>query len=77
MQIAERLGAAFAEAGIIIGGHPIGATLSIGAATAYEPVADLGALIARADAALYRASMRAATASTLPRIPRRVARPPV
>jgi diguanylate cyclase (GGDEF)-like protein len=55
VRIAERLRAAFEEAGIIIGGHPIGATLSIGAATAYEPVADLGALIARADAALYRA----------------------
>ena len=35
--------------------HAIGATVSIGAATSYEPVTDIDALIARADAALYRA----------------------
>lgn len=55
VRIAERLRAAFEEAGVTIGGHAIGATMSIGAATAYEPVPDIGTLIARADAALYRA----------------------
>ena len=54
-RIAERLRAAFEEAGVTVGGHAIGATVSIGAAESYEPVTDIGALIARADAALYRA----------------------
>jgi diguanylate cyclase (GGDEF)-like protein len=54
-RIAERLRAAFEEAGVTISGHAIGATVSIGAAASCEPVADIGALIARADAALYRA----------------------
>jgi diguanylate cyclase (GGDEF)-like protein len=54
-RIAERLRAAFEEAGVTVGGHAIGATVSIGAAVSYEPVTDIGVLIARADAALYRA----------------------
>ena len=54
-RIAERLRAGFAEAGVMIGGQEIGATVSIGAATSYDPDADIGALLARADAALYRA----------------------
>ncbi|MGA2566286.1 MAG: GGDEF domain-containing protein [Pseudolabrys sp.] len=54
-RIAERLRAAFEEAGVTVGGHAIGATVSIGAATSYEPLADIGPLLARADAALYRA----------------------
>jgi diguanylate cyclase (GGDEF)-like protein len=54
-RIAERLRAAFEEAGVSIGGHAIGATVSIGAAMSSEPVTDISALIARADAALYRA----------------------
>ncbi len=54
-RIAERLRAAFEEAGATVGAHAIGATVSIGAATSYEPVTDISALIARADAALYRA----------------------
>ena len=54
-RIAERLRAAFEDAGVNIAGHAIGATVSIGAAMSYEPVTDIGALIARADAALYRA----------------------
>jgi len=54
-RIAERLRSGFEEAGVTVGGHAIGATVSIGAATSYEPVTDIGALIARADAALYRA----------------------
>ena len=45
----------FETAGITIAEQTIGATVSIGAATAYEPVTDIAALIARADAALYRA----------------------
>ena len=52
-RIAERLRAGFAEAGVVIGGREIGATVSIGAAPSYD--ADIGALLARADAALYRA----------------------
>ena len=54
-RIAERLRAAFEEAGVTIGAHAIGATVSIGAATSNEPVTDISTLIARADAALYRA----------------------
>jgi predicted signal transduction protein with EAL and GGDEF domain len=54
-RIAERLRAGFEEAGVMVGGHATGATVSIGAATSYEPVTDISALIARADAALYRA----------------------
>ena len=54
-RIGERLRASFETAGIQIGDHAIGATVSIGAATSHEPVTDIAALIARADAALYRA----------------------
>lgn len=54
-RIAERLRAGFAEAGVVIGGRKIGASVSIGAATSCDPDADIGALLARADAALYRA----------------------
>ena len=54
-RIAERLRAGFEAAGIPIGEQAIGATVSIGAATSHEPVTDIDALIARADAALYRA----------------------
>ena len=39
----------------MIAGHAIGATVSIGAATATDVVTNIDALIARADAALYRA----------------------
>ncbi len=52
-RIAERLRAGFAAAAITIDKQVIGATVSIGAATAYKPVTDIAALIARADAALY------------------------
>ncbi len=54
-RIAERLRSSFEVAGITIADRTIGATVSIGAATAYEPVTDIGPLIARADTALYRA----------------------
>jgi diguanylate cyclase (GGDEF)-like protein len=54
-RIGERLRASFEEAGVTVGGHAIGATVSIGAAASCEPVTDLSVLIARADAALYRA----------------------
>ena len=54
-RIAERLRSGFETAGVMVGQHVIGATVSIGAATSYEPVTDIGALLARADGALYRA----------------------
>ena len=54
-RIGERLRVSFETAGIQIGDNAIGATVSIGAATSHEPVTDIAALIARADAALYRA----------------------
>jgi diguanylate cyclase (GGDEF)-like protein len=53
--IAERVRANFEAAGVTIAGHTIGATVSIGAATANNTVTNIDALIARADAALYRA----------------------
>ncbi|MGH6684775.1 MAG: diguanylate cyclase [Pseudolabrys sp.] len=57
-RIAERLRSSFEIAGITIADHTVGATVSIGAATSYEPVTDIAPLIARADAALYRAKHR-------------------
>ena len=54
-RIAERLRAGFAAAGVTVGKHAIGATVSIGAATSHEPVTDIDALIIRADTALYGA----------------------
>jgi diguanylate cyclase (GGDEF)-like protein len=52
--VAERLRAAFQDAGVVISGHAIGATVSIGVATAIPPV-QVDPLLAKADAALYRA----------------------
>jgi diguanylate cyclase (GGDEF)-like protein len=54
-KIAERVRAAFENAGTIIDELPIGATVSIGAAASYDATMPVDALIARADAALYRA----------------------
>ena len=53
--VAERVRAGFEKAGQTIAAHQIGATVSIGAATARGPVVDIDALIVRADEALYRA----------------------
>ena len=53
--IAERVRASFENTGKVIAGHAIGATVSIGAATATDVVTNIDALIACADAALYRA----------------------
>ena len=55
VRIAERLRAGFEEAGVTIGEHAIGATVSVGAAASSDPLADIDALFIRADAALYRA----------------------
>jgi diguanylate cyclase (GGDEF)-like protein len=52
---AERVRAAFETAGVEIVGARVGATVSIGAASANELPCDLLALLARADEALYRA----------------------
>jgi diguanylate cyclase (GGDEF)-like protein len=52
--VADRLRVAFQAAGVEISGHQIGATVSIGVATAIGPV-PLDPMLARADAALYRA----------------------
>jgi diguanylate cyclase (GGDEF)-like protein len=54
-KIAERVRASFENAGATVAAHAIGATVSIGAAISYDPVKSIDALIARADAALYRA----------------------
>jgi diguanylate cyclase (GGDEF)-like protein len=54
-KIAERVRSAFEAAGVTVDQHAIGATVSIGTAVSYEPLSSLDALIARADAALYRA----------------------
>ncbi len=53
--IAERVRANFESAGADNAGNTVGATVSIGAATAADVVTNIDALIARADAALYRA----------------------
>ena len=52
--VAERLRLAFQAAGVVISDHRIGATVSVGVATATAPV-HLDTLLAHADAALYRA----------------------
>ena len=54
-QIAERVRASFEITGKVIAGQVVGGTVSIGAATAADVVTNIDALIARADAALYRA----------------------
>jgi diguanylate cyclase (GGDEF)-like protein len=54
-KISERVRSSFEAAGAKVGNHAIGATVSIGAATCYDAVTEIDALIARADAALYRA----------------------
>jgi diguanylate cyclase (GGDEF)-like protein len=53
--VGERVRGAFEAAGIEISGHRIAATVSIGVASATPGDASLDALLARADAALYRA----------------------
>jgi diguanylate cyclase (GGDEF)-like protein len=53
--IAERIRSGFEKTGAKSAGHVINATVSVGAATSHEPVTNIDALLARADAALYRA----------------------
>ena len=75
---AERLRRAFQGAGIDILGHNIGATVSIGVATAIPPV-QIDNLLARADSALYRAKSngrnRVVVASSGDAIPRSTVAP--
>jgi len=54
-KIAERVRTAFENAGAVIESLPIAATVSIGAASSYDAAMTVDALIAKADAALYRA----------------------
>jgi len=54
-KIADRVRSSFEAAGAMVGTEAVGATVGIGAATSYEAVQSIDALIARADAALYRA----------------------
>ena len=54
-RIAERIRDSFEAAGATVGNHAVGATVSIGVATSYAPVADIDTLILRADGALYQA----------------------
>src|SRR5262249_41880765 len=56
MIVAERVRAAFQIAGAAVAGCPINATVSIGAASAVGND-DIAVLLARADAALYRAKL--------------------
>jgi diguanylate cyclase (GGDEF)-like protein len=51
---ADRVRLAFAAAGMVVEGQPLAATVSIGVATGM-PGADIAAMLAAADAALYRA----------------------
>ena len=54
-KIAERVRSGFEAAGATVASHAIGVTVSIGAAVSHEPVRAIDGLIARTDAALYRA----------------------
>lgn len=53
--VAERVRTAFEHAGVIISGHCMNATVSIGAADIAAEKADLAALLTQADRALYQA----------------------
>ena len=53
--VAERVRLAFQAAGLMISGNAMGATVSVGIAAASASVAEVSALLARADRALYRA----------------------
>jgi diguanylate cyclase (GGDEF)-like protein len=53
--VAERVRLAFQAAGLEISGHAVGATVSIGAASSIAGAGSIKALLANADAALYRA----------------------
>ncbi|HET9716306.1 MAG TPA: GGDEF domain-containing protein [Pseudolabrys sp.] len=55
VKIGERIRSAFETAGVTVRSHAVGATVSIGAAASYEAANGIDSLIARADAALYRA----------------------
>jgi diguanylate cyclase (GGDEF)-like protein len=55
VMVAERVRAAFEQAGVTISGHAMNATVSIGAADAQADGVSVNALLARADRALYRA----------------------
>ena len=55
VKIAERVRANFERAGVVIDGRPIGATVSIGAASALAPAVNVEELLSRADGALYGA----------------------
>jgi predicted signal transduction protein with EAL and GGDEF domain len=55
IKIGERVRSGFEIAGATVGLHAIGATVSIGAASASAPIMEVGPLLVRADAALYRA----------------------
>ena len=55
VKIAERVRANFERAGVTIDGRPLGATVSIGAASALAPVVNVDDLLMRADDALYGA----------------------
>jgi diguanylate cyclase (GGDEF)-like protein len=50
---AERVRAAFEAAGVVIAGHRMGATVSIGVADCLAKSCNIGRLLSRADAALY------------------------
>jgi len=54
-KIAERVRSNFEAAGVTVGKHAIGATVSVGAAVSYDAVTSIDSLIATTDAALYRA----------------------
>ena len=53
--IAERVRTNFERAGVVIEGRPVGATVSIGAASALAPVVSIDELLTGADDALYGA----------------------
>ena len=53
--VAERLRAAYETAGLMVDNIAVGSTVSIGMATSFSAVADIDALLLRADEALYLA----------------------
>ena len=59
----EAVRRAFAKSAAFVDGLPVGATVSVGAASAVGVAGDLSALFRRADAALYVAKRPAAIAS--------------
>ena len=58
LAVAERMRLSFAEAGAVVDGRPVGATVSMGMVVSEQGLVDIATLLAQADEALYCAKER-------------------